>query len=108
MYHTIGITGLDQKIHKFLWRECKASIPPDILVTTSASFGDRPAGNITTVALRETAEMGRKISPLAVEALERGTYVDDIIDSFNSPERAENVKENIKRIIQPGGFKIKK
>ena len=49
MYHTIGITGLDQKIHKFLWRECKASIPPDILVTTSASFGDRPAGNIATV-----------------------------------------------------------
>ena len=49
MYHTIRITGLDQKTHKFLWRECKVSIPPDILVTTSASFRDRPAGNIATV-----------------------------------------------------------
>ena len=108
MYHTIRKTGLDQHTHRILWRECKTNIPPNIFVMISVSFGDRPAGNITTVALRETAEMGRKISPLAVEALERGTYVDDIIDSFNSPERAENVKENIKRIIQPGGFKIKK
>ena len=37
--------------------------------------------------------------------LERGTYVDDIIDSFDSLERAENVKADIERIIQPGGLK---
>ena len=39
---------------------------------------------------------------MAVEVLESGTYVDDIIDSFGSPERAENVKADIERIIQPG------
>ena len=55
------------------------------------SFGDRPAGNIATVPLRKTAEMGRKISPVAVEVLERETHTDNFIDSFDSPERAENV-----------------
>ena len=53
-----------------------------------------------------------------MKILESGTYVDGIIDSFGSPERAENVKADIERIIQPGrgwgggggggGFKIKK
>ena len=55
------------------------------------SFGDRPAGNIATVPLRKTAEMGRKISPVAAEVLGRETHVDDFIDSLDSPERAENV-----------------
>ena len=45
---------------------------------------------------------------MAVEALERETYFDDIIDSFDSLERAKNVKADIDRIIQPGGFKMKK
>ena len=45
---------------------------------------------------------------MAVEALERETYFDDIID--DSLERAENMKADIERIIQPGGrgVKIKK
>ena len=47
--------------------------------------------------------MGRKISLVAVEVLERGTCADDNTDSFDSPEKAENVKADIKTIIQPGG-----
>ena len=72
------------------------------------SFGDRRTYNIATNALRKTAELGGKILPVTVEVLERGTYVDDIIDSFHSPERAENVKANIERIMQPGRFNINK
>ena len=103
MYHTIRITGLEQHTHRFLWRECKINVLPDIFVMTSVSFGDWPAGNIAIVALRKTAEMGWKVSPVAVEALERETYFDDIID--DSLERAENMKADIERIIQPGGLK---
>ena len=47
--------------------------------------------------------MGRKISLVAVEVLERGTCADDNTDSFDSPEKAENVKADIKTMIQPGG-----
>ena len=47
--------------------------------------------------------MGRKISLVAVEVLERGTCADDNTASFDSPEKAENVKADIKTIIQPGG-----
>ena len=47
--------------------------------------------------------MGRKISLVAVEVLERGTCADDNTDSFDSPEKADNVKADIKTIIQPGG-----
>ena len=52
--------------------------------------------------------MGRKISLVAVEVLERGTCADDNTDSFDSPEKAENVKADIKTIIQPGGGGLKR
>ena len=77
MQHTIRITCLDQYTHRFLWREFKTNISPDIFAMTSASFGDRTARTIATVALGKAAEMGRK---MALEVLERGTYVDGIID----------------------------
>ena len=108
MYLTFEITGLYQHTHRFLLRECKTNSPPDIFVLISVSFGDRRTCNIATNALRKTAELGGKILPVTVEVLERGTYVDDIIDSFHSPERAENVKANIERIMQPGRFNINK
>ena len=56
----------------------------------------------------------KKYHRCLLKILESGTYVDGIIDSFGSPERAENVKADIERIIQPGrgwgggGVKIKK
>lgn len=76
------ITGQKAHRHKFLWRECKTNIPPEIFVLTSVSFGNRTAGNLATVALSKTADMGRKISLVAVEVLDRGTYVDGT-DSFD-------------------------
>ena len=44
----------------------------------------------------------------AVQFLRKWTYVNNITDSFNSVERAENVKTSIKKIIQPGFFIIRK
>ena len=41
----------------------------------------------------------------AVKFLRKGTYFDDIIDSFDTVERAENMKTNIEKIIQPGGLR---
>ena len=56
MYHTIGISILDQHTHRFLWRNMDIHLTPETYVMIVVSFGDRPAGTITTVALGETAK----------------------------------------------------
>lgn len=72
------------------------------------SFGDWAEGKIVTVALPKTAEMDQEILPDIVEVLGKASYVDDIIESFDCIERAENLKMNIEKIIKPKRFKIKK
>ena len=62
MYHTIKITKVDQHTHRFLWRYMNLSVEPEIYAMTSVSFGDRPAGNIATVALRKLHRWGKKIT----------------------------------------------
>ena len=86
MYHAVRITSLDQHTHRFLWRNLVEHIEPEIYVMTRVSFGDRPAGNIVTTALRMTAHMGRKEYPEAADVIYKSTYVDDVVDSFNSLE----------------------
>ena len=56
MYHAIKMSLVDQHTHRFLWRN-EETDEPSTYVIKSVSFGDKPSGNIATVALRKTAKM---------------------------------------------------
>ncbi len=80
---------------------------PDTYLMTAVSFGDKPAGNIAILALRKTAEMGKAEYPQAADVITRSTYVDDIIDSEGSLDEAKRLTNEMDKLIEPGGFKIK-
>ena len=80
---------------------------PDVYVITSVSFWDKSAGNIATLALRKTAEMGKETYSKAANVIQNSTYVDDIIDSVNSLNEAKELTGDIDKLLQPGGFEIK-
>ena len=107
MYHAVNIDSIDQHTHRFYWRNMEIEREPDVYVITSVSFGDKPAGNIATLALRKTAETGKETHPKAVSAIQNSTYVDDIIDSVGSLNEAKELTEDIDKLLQPGGFEIK-
>ena len=108
MYHAVKIYSIDQHTHTFLWRNTEIKREPNVCVITSMSYGDKPAGNITTLALRKTAEMGKEACPKAASVIQNSTYVDDIIDSVDSLNEAKELTEDeIDKFLQPGGFEIK-
>lgn len=80
---------------------------PDTYVITSASFGDRPAGAIATLALRKTAELGKDDYPTAAATIINNSYVDDIVDSVPSHADANRITKEIDQLLKPGGFEIK-
>ena len=59
-------------------------------------------------ALYKTAEMGKLIYPEASNTILKNTYVDDIIDSFSNTIVAGKVIKEIDKLIEKGGFVIKK
>ena len=56
MYHRIRMPGVDQHVHKFLWRNLHTDREPDVYVKTVLTFGDRPAPGMAQIALRKTAD----------------------------------------------------
>ena len=61
---------------------------PDRFIIQTVSFGDKPAGTIATVALRKTADMHEKDFPEAAKIVKNNSYMDDILDSVNTKEKA--------------------
>ena len=107
MYHAVGLSEQDQHTHRFLWREFDTSRAPDIYVMSAVSFGDKPAGNVATAALRKSAQLFSKKYPDAVEMIVRNSYVDDIIDSVKDEETAHKRIAECDEILSHGSFKVK-
>ncbi|CAB3989230.1 RNA-directed DNA polymerase from transposon BS [Paramuricea clavata] len=107
MYHAIKISVLDQHTHRFLWRDMSQDSGRSTYVMTSISFGDKPAGNIATVALRKTAEMQKDDLRNASDTILNNTYVDDIADSVETMVTARETTGQIDDLVKVGGFQIK-
>ena len=105
MYHSVKIEGIDQQTHRFLWRKLEDRAP-DVYVVTSVSFGDRPAAAIAAVALQKTAMMSAAEYPKAAETIKSNAYVDDVISSVESVERAREITKQIDQVLSKGGFQI--
>ena len=108
MYHTVKIGEIDQHTHRFLWRDMKTDVDPDVYVMTVVSFGDKCAGNIAIMALRKTAEMGQNQYPEAAKIVLDSSYIDDICDSVENIQVAKQRTKEIDKLLEPGAFRIKK
>ena len=80
---------------------------PRIYVVTVVNFGDRPAGRIAVAAFRKTAEMSYEEHPIESTMIQNNSYMDDIIHSVNGREKAEEITNNIDKVLDKGGFQIK-
>ncbi|XP_062605795.1 uncharacterized protein LOC134267606 [Saccostrea cucullata] len=107
MYNAIKLSERDQHTHRFVWRDLQIDRPPDHYVLMSVTFGDRPSGAISTMALRMTAEMNREEYPKAAEFVIKNSYVDDLLTSVNTVCEAKEIILNTERLLSCGGFNVK-
>ena len=107
MYHTVKMTELDQRTHRFLWRDMDSTREPDTYIMLRVLFGDKPSATIATVALRKAAEMSREKYPEAADIIQRNTYMDDVIESTDDRKQAIKLIQDIEKAIIKGGFEVK-
>ena len=72
--------------------------------TKTMNFGDKPAAAISSIALRETAEIYKNIDEVA--AKKDDSFVDDIATG-DEDEQVEARLNKIKEILSKGGFHVK-
>ena len=95
MYNSVRIPERDQHCHRFLWRDMKLDVEPDTYVITRANMGDKPAGTISSTALRKTAEMELDTFPEAAKVIKNSSYMDDIIDCTDTIQSAHTLTTDL-------------
>ena len=107
MYNSVWLEEQEVHVHRFLWRDSPADDIEDYAVVR-VNMGDKPAGCIAQVAMRETAHL-----PQFADRVEErrvivdSAYVDDILVSHNDPLELSEILQGVEAILETGGFHLK-
>lgn len=107
MYNSVWLEEREMHLHRFLWRDSPGEEISEYAITR-VNIGDRPAGCIAQLAMRETASLPNFVH-LEDErrVIEEDSYVDDLLTSHNDLNRLGKITERVKEILKAGGFFLK-
>lgn len=106
-YNSSWLEDHEMHLHRFLWRDTQDEEICEYAITR-VNNGDRPAGCIAQLAMRETAKLPM-FTHLVEERriLEEDSYVDDILTSHNDLQRLDESTRKVEEILKAGGFFLK-
>ncbi|XP_077480924.1 uncharacterized protein LOC144092035 [Stigmatopora argus] len=107
MYNSVWLEEPEMHLHRFLWRDTEESEIEEYAITR-VNIGDRPAGCIAQLAMRETAKLPM-FAHLKEECriLEEDSYIDDVLTSHNDLEKLDGYTKRVEEILKAGGFILK-
>ncbi len=103
MYNSVWLKEREVHLHRFLWKDTQEEEIGEYAITR-VNIGDRPAGCIAQLAMRETAKL-TKFAHLEEDCrVLENSYVDDILTSHNNQERLNEIINWLEEILTAGGF----
>ena len=107
MFLQVGVLSSDQPSLRFLWREDPTT---NVVVCqyTHQIFGAKDLPTCANYALQRTSRDNAKFYPEAAKAVLENFYMDNYLDSAESPEKAINRSKELVHLLHPGGFKLTK
>ncbi|XP_062390786.1 uncharacterized protein LOC134078694 [Sardina pilchardus] len=107
MYNSVWLKDEEVHLHRFLWRDN----PEDeicVFAVVRVNIGDKPAGCIAQIAMRETANLPQFTSMVEERRiLTEDCYVDDILTSHNDLQTLFRMTKGVEKILKAGGFSLK-
>ena len=102
-----GVLPSDQTSLRFLWREDPTT---NVVVyqNTRQVFGAKDSRTCVNYALRTHCERKCQVNPEAAKAVLEKFYIDDFLDTVESPEEVTNRSEELVHVLHLGRFKLTK
>lgn len=107
MYRQILVHPEDQPYQKILWRD-NQNQPIRTYQLTTVTYGTKPAPFLAMMCLKQLATAEQKNYPDAAKALEESFYMDDYCGGQHSIEQANQLKQDLIKILRKGGFNLRK
>ena len=103
-YHTVHTTVIEKHLRRMVWLGMNLNEEPSTYGFVKVTFGDRPAGAICSVALKETAEIYKHIDEDAAAKLKEDSSCDDVVTGDEKRQRIDKMKVSIPEIIGKRSF----
>ena len=107
MYNSVWLKDEEVHLHRFLWRD-NPEDEVEVFAVVRVNIGDKPAGCIAQVAMRETANLPQFTAMVEERrVLVQDSYVDDILTSHSDLKTLEKITTGVKKILKAGGFSLR-
>ncbi|XP_058443961.1 uncharacterized protein LOC131425801 [Malaya genurostris] len=107
MYHQILMRPADQHRQRFFWKEKETDTNPSTYIMQVLSFGACCSPSIAQYVKNMHAKRYEHDYPDAVDAIIHQHYVDDMLISAESEEKAIQLATDVKMIHRSGGFEMR-
>jgi hypothetical protein len=93
----VGLQDKDRPFHRFLWRDFDPSRDPDVYEFRRLLF-----------VIHAHAQAHTETYPAAAESVDNSMYVDDVLDSSETIESAQDLRRQLSDLLGLAGFWLRK
>lgn len=104
----IGLREEDRPYHRFLWRDFDASKEPEVYEFRRLLFGNAASPFCSQYVLHYHAQAHRTEFPEAAESVDDSMYVDDLLDSTETVQSAQQLQRQLTDMLSMAGFNLHK
>ena len=108
MYHQLALLPEDRPLHRFLWRDLDFNKEPEVYEFLRFVFGGCYCPFCAQYVWQKHAEIHKEEYPLASEAVKSSCYMDDLMPSVESVDKAKEVRKQLTELEDKAGFHIRK
>ncbi|XP_036346710.1 uncharacterized protein LOC118756026 [Rhagoletis pomonella] len=108
MFNQVLIRPEDRRAQRFLWRDGDSGRTPDVYEMRVMTFGAACSPCAAHyVKTRNALERDSRYTARAITAILENHYVDDFVDSFNSPRESIDIGAQVRAIHMGAGFELR-
>ncbi len=107
MYRMISVNPKQRYLQNIIWRE-NISEQIKVIELQTVTYGTNSAPFLATRCLNKLATDLMELYPIAAQAILRQCYVDDILCGAGSKTEAIELKEQLTKLLNSGGFTLHK
>ncbi|XP_073964611.1 uncharacterized protein [Choristoneura fumiferana] len=107
MFRQIWVHPKDQHLQKIIWRDTPRDLLQEYQLTT-VTYGTKAAPFLAMMTLRQLAEDEKNSYPDAAQVVKSCFYMDDLIHGAQDVKSANQLKQDLIKLLQLGGFNLRK